>query len=76
MHRRTMLLICTPEAGTLNCRGADHIDDFKYGVSFNLSDYRSKMGYMADRQNIGSGKITEEGSYYNEWYGYKSLALS
>lgn len=54
---------------------SDHIDDFKYGVSFNLSDYRSKMGYMADRQNIGSGKITEEGSYYNEWYGYKSLGI-
>lgn len=54
---------------------SDQIDDFRYGVSFNLSDYRSRMGYMADRQNISSRKITEEGSYYNEWYGYKSMGV-
>ena len=54
---------------------SDQIDDFRYGVSFNLSDYRSLMGYMADRQNISSRKITEEGSYYNEWYGYKSMGV-
>ena len=54
---------------------SDKIDDFRYGVSFNLSDYRSRMGYMADRQNISSRKITEEGSYYNEWYGYKSMGV-
>jgi outer membrane receptor protein involved in Fe transport len=30
----------------------NQINDFHYGVSFNLSDYRSKMGYMADRQRI------------------------
>lgn len=53
----------------------DQINDFRYGVSFNLSDYRSKMGYMADRQNINGSKITEEGSYYNEWYGYKNLGI-
>lgn len=53
----------------------DQINDFSYGVSFNLSDYRSRMGYMADRQNISGNKITEEGSYYNEWYGYKSLGI-
>lgn len=49
--------------------------DFRYGVSVNLSDYRSKMGYMADRQSISSGKITEEGSYYQEWYGFKSKGI-
>lgn len=54
---------------------SDQINDFRYGVSFNLSDYRSRMGYMADRQNISSRKITEEGSYYNEWYGYKSMGV-
>lgn len=53
----------------------DQINDFHYGVSLNLSDYRSKMGYMADRQKIDDNKITEEGSYYNEWYGYKSMGL-
>ena len=54
---------------------SDQIADFRYGVSFNLSDYRSRMGYMADRQSIGTRNITEEGSYYNEWYGYRSLGI-
>ncbi len=53
----------------------NQINDFHYGVSFNLSDYRSKMGYMADRQRIDNNRITEEGSYYNEWYGYKSMGI-
>lgn len=53
----------------------DQINDFHYGVSFNLSDYRSRMGYMADRQRIDNNRITEEGSYYNEWYGYKSMGI-
>jgi len=56
---------------------SDQINDFRYGASFNLSDYRSKMGYMADRQKISddNDKIIEKGSYYNEWYGYKSLGI-
>ena len=54
---------------------SDQINDFRYGVSFNLSDYRSRMGYMADRQNISARNITEEGSYYNEWYGYKNMGI-
>lgn len=53
----------------------DHINDFKYGANFNISDYRSKMGYMADKQVISGNKITEEGSYYNEWFGYKSQGI-
>ena len=53
----------------------DQINDFRYGVSFNLSDYRSIMGYMADKQVIGSNKITEKGSYYREWYMYKSEGI-
>ena len=54
---------------------SDQIGDVRYGVSFNLSDYRSRMGYMADRQSFGSNTITEEGSYYNEWYGYRNLGI-
>ena len=53
----------------------NQIKDFHYGVSFNLSDYRSRMGYMADRQKIDDNRITEEGSYYNEWYGYKNRGI-
>lgn len=54
---------------------SDQINDFRYGVNFNLSDYRSKMGYMADRQKIDGNKITEEGSHYQEWYGYKNMGI-
>jgi TonB-linked SusC/RagA family outer membrane protein len=50
----------------------DHIGDLKYGANINLSDYRSRMGYMAGKENISHLYITEEGSYYNERYGYKS----
>lgn len=53
----------------------DHFGDFKYGISVNLSDYCSKMGYMADKQVISSNNITEEGSYYQEWYAYKSKGV-
>lgn len=49
--------------------------DFSYGISVNLSDFRSKMGYMADRQSISGGTITEEGSHYQEWYGFKSKGI-
>ena len=30
---------------------------------------------MANRQKIDDNKITEEGSYFNEWYGYKSMGI-
>ena len=69
-------------AADMNTRGwdlelswSDQINDFRYGVSFNLSDYRSRMGYMADRQQISDRKITEEGSYYQEWYGYENMGI-
>ena len=53
----------------------DNIGDISYGVSFNLSDYRSKMGYLGDRRTIDGDKIYEEGSYYYEWYMYKTDGL-
>ena len=53
----------------------DQIGDFSYGASFNLSDYRSRMGYMADKQSFSGSKITEEGSYYQEWYLYQSMGI-
>lgn len=53
----------------------DRIGNFSYGLSFNLSDYRSKMGYMADKQNIDGNHITEKGSYYREWYAYQSKGI-
>src|SRR5699024_1275189 len=40
-------------------------------VSFNLSDYKSIMGDLSGTSFLGE-KIIEEGSMYNEWYGYIS----
>lgn len=53
----------------------DKIGEVTYGVSFNLSDYRSKMGYLGDKRTINGNKIYEKGSYYNEWYMYKTDGL-
>ena len=53
----------------------DRIGELSYGASFNLSDYRSRMGYMADKQSFSGNTITEEGSYYQEWYLYQSMGI-
>lgn len=53
----------------------DTVGDFSYGVSFNLSDYRSKMGYLGDKKTVNGNYLLEEGSYYNEWYMYQSDGL-
>jgi len=60
---------------------SDNIGDFWYSVSANLSDYRSKMGYLSNKRNIYTpdkeeyNKYYEEGSYYNEWFIYKTDGL-
>ncbi|MBR4166296.1 MAG: TonB-dependent receptor [Bacteroidales bacterium] len=53
----------------------DRIGDFSYGISANLSDYRSKMGYVGDKKTVNGNNLIEEGSYYNEWYIYKTDGL-
>ena len=69
-------------AADMNTRGwefdiswNDQVGDFAYGATFNLSDYRSRMGYMADKQSISGNKLTEEGSYYQEWYLYQCKGI-
>ncbi|MBR0532062.1 MAG: SusC/RagA family TonB-linked outer membrane protein, partial [Bacteroidales bacterium] len=69
-------------AGDMNTWGwdltlgwADRAGDFWYNVSANISDYRSKMGYLGDRRNISGNYITEEGSYFQEWYVYKNAGI-
>lgn len=69
-------------AGDMHTRGwefevnwRDKIGDVSYGVSFNLSDYRSRMGYLGDRRTIVGDKIYEKGSYYYEWFMYKTDGL-
>lgn len=53
----------------------DRVGDFTYGVNFNISNYRSKMGYLGDRKTVNGNYLLEEGSFYNEWYMYKSAGL-
>lgn len=69
-------------AGDMYTKGWDvelgysgEIGEFTYSVSANLSDYRSKMGYLGDKRTINGNQIYEEGSYYNEWYMYKTDGL-
>lgn len=52
----------------------DSVGDFSYGISANLSDYVSRMGYLGGKAFIGD-HINKMGSYYNEWYGYKTDGL-
>lgn len=54
---------------------SDRVGDVWYSISANLSDYRSKMGYLGDKRTIDGNRIYEEGSYYYEWYMYKSDGL-
>lgn len=52
----------------------DSVGDFTYSISAHLSDYVSKMGYLGGSEFIGN-QINKMGSYYNEWYGYKTDGL-
>lgn len=55
---------------------ADHVGDFSYAVSVNLSDYKSMMDNMNGKQQFNSdGTIITEGAEYNSWYGYKTNRL-
>lgn len=54
---------------------SDNVGDFWYNISANLSDYRSKMGYLGDKRTIDGNYIYEEGSYYYEWYMYETDGL-
>lgn len=48
----------------------DHIGAFKYGVTLNLSDFKSKIDYLNNSDIISGGKVKREGVLFNEWYGY------
>ncbi len=48
----------------------DHIGDFSYGVTLNLSDFKSKIDYLRNSDIISGGKVKRAGVYFNEWYGY------
>src|SRR5574344_746400 len=63
-------------AGSMNTRGWDldigynnHIGNMKYSISYNVSNFTSKMGSMNGTVFLGD-KIKKEGSEYDQWYGY------
>jgi TonB-linked SusC/RagA family outer membrane protein len=53
---------------------SDRIGELGYSASFNLSDFKSKMGDLGGTEFIGD-QIKIKGSEFNEWYGYQSLGL-
>ena len=68
-------------AGSMYTRGweislswRDKIGKLGYGVSFNISDYRSRMGNLSGVV-IDGDQVIMEGSEYYEWYGYVSDGL-
>ncbi|MDE7438509.1 MAG: TonB-dependent receptor [Muribaculaceae bacterium] len=58
----------------IEARWNDAIGDFHYSVSANLSDFKSRMGYLGGNQFLGD-QIKMMGSYFNEWYGYRTDGL-
>lgn len=48
----------------------DRINDFSYGISANLSDFKSKIDYLRNSDIISDGKVKRAGVLFNEWYGY------
>lgn len=65
--------------GDMNTKGwevsigwRDVIGDFSYSVNANVSDEVSKVGYIGGKRIISGGKIIQEGTEYDSWYGYQS----
>ncbi|MDR1980995.1 MAG: TonB-dependent receptor [Tannerellaceae bacterium] len=49
----------------------DKIGDLRYSIAANISDFKSKMGYLGGTEFLGD-QVKKEGSEFNEWYGYLS----
>lgn len=49
--------------------------DFTYGISFNISDYKSMMGYIGNDYQLSGDKIIQSYTEYQAWYGYRSNGL-
>jgi len=70
-------------AGDMNTRGwevkvswNDHIgSDWTYGVGFNISDSRSKMGNLNGKVMYSGDCIIREGDEYMAFYGFRSDGL-
>ena len=52
----------------------DKVGQLNYSITANLSDARSKMGYLGGTEFLGD-QIKKQGSEFNEWYGYNALGI-
>lgn len=52
----------------------DRTENFSYGLSFNISNFKSVMGDLGGTEFLGD-QVKKEGSEFNEWYGYISDGL-
>ena len=52
----------------------DKINKVSYGLTFNISNFKSVMGDLGGTEFLGD-QVKMEGSEFNEWYGYKSNGL-
>lgn len=67
--------------GKMNTKGwelavgwKDNINKLTYGLSFNISNFKSVMGDLGGTEFLGN-QVKMEGSEFNEWYGYLSDGL-
>jgi len=67
--------------GKMNTKGwefaigwKENKDKFNYGVSFNISNFKSVMGDLGGTEFLGD-QVKMQGSEFNEWYGYLSDGL-
>jgi len=52
----------------------DHIGDFNYSISANLSDAKTKVLEISNTGALGS-TVNIVGEEFNSWFGYKSLGI-
>jgi len=64
--------------GDMNTKGwelsmgwRDKIKDFTYGITFNIFDKKSTVGYIDNRILYADNTRTMEGEEFRQWYGYK-----
>lgn len=56
----------------INIGWKDRVGAVDYALSFNLFDSKSTIGDIQGKRIIGSSTISEQGTEYNAWYGYRS----
>lgn len=58
----------------IDIRYRNNFGDLNYSISGNISDFKSKMGYLGGTEFLGD-QVKLEGSEFNEWYGYKANGI-